>query len=90
MMMGKEMLMFFMSLALGYILCVVAKKQTSVLKTLGYTLGISMIVMAFLVALLVSQHCCGTACTGMHGNMGGMNKMGCGMMKHSMHVKGAK
>ena len=51
----KEMFVFFLSLALGYILCIVAKKQTSVLKTLGYTLGIAIMIMTFLYAL-VSSH----------------------------------
>ena len=52
----KEMFVFFLSLALGYILCIVAKKQTSVLKTLGYTLGISVMVLTFLGALVTSQN----------------------------------
>ena len=52
----KEMFVFFLSLALGYILCIVAKKQTSVLKTLGYTLGIAIMVMTFASALIVSQN----------------------------------
>ena len=51
----KEMLGFFLSLALGYILCVIAKKQTSILKTVGYTLGIAMLVMTFLSALVMSH-----------------------------------
>ena len=54
-MLFKAMFMFFLSLALGYIMCVIAKKQTSVLKTVGYTLGISMIVLTFLFALSVTQ-----------------------------------
>ena len=51
----KEMFVFFMSLALGYILCVIAKKQTSILKTLGYTLGISIMVLTFAYALVAAQ-----------------------------------
>jgi len=51
----KELFILFMSLALGYILCVVAKKQDSVLKTLGYTLGIATITLSLLSGLFVSQ-----------------------------------
>ena len=52
---GKEMFVFFLSLALGYILCVIAKKQTSILKTVGYTLGIAVLVLTFLSALVMSN-----------------------------------
>ena len=69
----KEMFVFFLSLGLGYVLCILARKEKSVLKTLGYTLGIATIVMTLLSGLIASQ----TA---------GMNKMVCGkicpMMKH--------
>jgi len=50
----KEMFVFFMSLALGYILCVVARKQKAALKTLGYTIGISIMVLTFAYALLMA------------------------------------
>ena len=76
----KEMFVFFLSLGLGYILCILARREKSVLKTLGYTLGIATIVMTLLAALMVSQNAC-------------MNKAmygkGCPMMKHHT-MKGAK
>ena len=86
-MMGKYMLGFFMSLALGYVLCILAKKQTSILKTLGYTLGIAIMVLTFLSALLASQSTCMN--TKGYGHMDKMGKMGCPMMK-SMHTKTVK
>ena len=73
------MFMFFLSLMLGYIMCVIAKKQTSVLKTLGYTLGIAMIVLTFLYALSVSQ--------GYYSGKGPGGMMGCKMMKCMPMVK---
>ena len=78
----KEMFVFFLSLGLGYVLCILAKKEKSVLKTLGYTLGIATIVMTLLSALMVSQNAC----------MGKMTygKAGCLMMKHHMPMKGMK
>ena len=51
----KEMFVLFLCLALGYILCVMAKKQTSILRTLGYTLGISIITLSLLLAFVASQ-----------------------------------
>ncbi|MDD5428082.1 MAG: hypothetical protein PHI58_02470 [Candidatus Omnitrophica bacterium] len=79
----KEIFMFFMSLALGYILCVVAKKQTAVLKTVGYTLGAAIIALTLLSGLIMSPYACmkdiGKGCP--H----------CKMMKHcGMHMKGMK
>ena len=74
-MMGcKEMFVFFLSLGLGYVLCILARREKSVLKTLGYTLGIATIAMTLLFTLVASQ----TTCT--NKMMGG--KMGCTMMKH--------
>lgn len=51
----KEMFVFFLSLALGYILCVVARKQVSVLKTVGYTLGIAIMILTFTYALIAAH-----------------------------------
>ena len=73
----KEMFICFLSLALGYILCVIAKKQTSVLKTTGYTLGVGIIALTFLAALGTSYYGQGKPC-GMGDKMG---KCAC-MMKH--------
>ena len=70
----REMFVFFLSLGLGYVLCILARREKSVLKTLGYTLGISAIVMTLLMALMVSQNACANKM------MGG--KKGCPMMKH--------
>ena len=81
-MMPKEVFLLFLSLGLGYVLCVIAKKEKSVLKTLGYTLGIATIVMTLLAALMASQNAC------MNKMIGG--KMGCPMMKHHMPMKGMK
>ena len=77
----KEMFVFFLSLGLGYVLCILAKKEKHVLKTLGYTLGIATIVMTLLAALMVSQNACMNK--GMYGK-------GCPMMKHHMPMRGAK
>ena len=41
MFMMKGALALFMSLTIGYVLCILAEKQKDILKTLGYTLGIS-------------------------------------------------
>ncbi len=53
----KEMFVLFLSLALGYMLCVVAKKEKHMLKTVGYTLGISIMALSFLFALVSSMAC---------------------------------
>ena len=79
----KEMFVFFLSLALGYILCVIAKKQTSILKTVGYTFGISVIALTLLSALMMSRSSCMNKM--LCGNMG---KMNCPMMRHHMPMKG--
>lgn len=51
--MGYSFKMFF-CLGLGYVLCVVAKKEKGLLKTLGYTLGISILVLSLLYGLVAS------------------------------------
>ena len=48
----RSAFMLFLSLGLGYILCVIAKKQEGVLKTLGYSLGVSILVLSFAYGLL--------------------------------------
>ena len=50
----KGVFMLFLSLGLGYVLCVLAKKQEGLLKTLGYTLGISILVLSLIYALETS------------------------------------
>jgi len=44
-----------LSLVLGYLLCVVANKQEKILKTLGYTIGISIMVIGILYGLMMSN-----------------------------------
>lgn len=73
MFMMKGMITLFLSLALGYVLCILAKKQDGLLKTLGYTLGISIMALSLLGGIVES---CAKNCM--------MNKMVCmhTMMKH--------
>lgn len=73
----KQVLIGF---AAGYILCVIAKKQEGLLRTLGYTLGISTMVLVFIYGLLASQPCCPTKLDKM---------MGCKYMmcEKGMHTK---
>ena len=78
----KEMFVFFLSLGLGYVLCILARREKSVLKTLGYTLGIAAMVMTLLSALIASQNCSS-------GNMM-RGKMNCPAMKHHMPMKGVR
>lgn len=85
MMMGEMHL--FISIVLGYGLCVVAKKQEGLLKTVGYTFGISILALSLVSAALISQVKChykgGMCICGMsHMKQGGM-MMGkpCPMMK---------
>jgi len=51
----KGIFMLFLSLSLGYVLCVLAERQKGVLRTLGYTLGISMLVLSLLYGLLGAE-----------------------------------
>ena len=50
----KSASMLFLSLGVGYALCVLAKKQEGILKTLGYTLGISILVLSLAYGLVAS------------------------------------
>ncbi len=43
-----------LSLAFGYFVCVVAKKQTGILKSMGYIIGVAILVFAILYALIIS------------------------------------
>ena len=67
------------SLALGYVLCVIAKKQVGILKSLGYTLGIATLVLSLMYGLIIS----GVNCPLMAkmASMCGM-KSGCCHMMH--------
>jgi len=66
----KGLLTLFISLSMGYALCILAKKQDGILKTLGYTLGISIIALSLIVSLVSSE--------AGHGAMGKMCQMKCG------------
>ena len=46
------------ALAAGYLLCVVAKKQEGLLKSLGYTIGISIIVLGLGFGLTMANSEC--------------------------------
>lgn len=48
MFMMKGILVLFVSLAIGYVLCILAEKQKGTLRTVGYTLGIAIIALALL------------------------------------------
>ena len=55
MIMMKGALILFMSLAIGYVLCVLANKQKKgLLQTVGYTLGTAIIVLSLLYGVLDS------------------------------------
>ena len=51
----KGAFMLFMSLGIGYILCVLAEKQKGLLKTLGYTLGIAIITLSLMASAVESS-----------------------------------
>lgn len=44
----------FLSFALGYVVCILARRESGVLKTLGYTIGISILIFSLLYALFIS------------------------------------
>jgi len=81
-MMHGPLVVLFIALSLGYFVCVAARKQMGILKTVGYTIGISMIVLSLLwglaTSVLMSSHPMGK---GMHKMMGGYKGMQCSMMK---------
>ena len=55
MFMMKGALALFMSLAIGYVLCILASKQKKgLLQTIGYTLGTAIIVLSLLYSALDS------------------------------------
>lgn len=67
MFMMKGMMALFMSLAIGYILCILAKKQEGLLKTVGYALGVAILAISLLCGAIgsltahcmMSKHMCG-------------------------------
>lgn len=74
----KEIFVFFLTLALGYMICLQARKQGGVLKTLGYTLGAATIIFTMLYGLFSTQYPCYSKCG--YGKPG----MGMKMMRHPM------
>lgn len=57
--MMQSAFMLFASLGIGYLLCILARKEKGNLRILGYTLGISVLVLALLYGLMgaYSKHC---------------------------------
>ena len=51
----KGAFMLFMSLGIGYVLCVLAEKQKGLLKTVGYTLGIAIIALSLMASAVESS-----------------------------------
>lgn len=55
----RGIFVLFLSLALGYILCVIAKKQEGLLKAVGNALGVAIIAITLILGLLSAQLKCG-------------------------------
>jgi len=51
----KGAFMLFMSLGIGYYLCVLAEKQKNLLRTVGYTLGIAIIALSLMASAVESS-----------------------------------
>ena len=51
----KGAFMLFMSLGIGYVICVLAEKQEGLLRTLGYTLGIAIIALSLTASAVESS-----------------------------------
>ena len=58
----KGAFMLFMSLGIGYVLCVLAEKQKGLLKTIGYTLGIAIIALSLMASAIESSVKLGPCC----------------------------
>lgn len=56
--MMKGALALFISLALGYIMCILADKQKGILRVVGYTLGAAIIIMSLLFGAYESNLMC--------------------------------
>jgi len=81
-MLMKEIFILSLSLGLGYAVCVLAERQKKLMRTVGFTLGISIIVLGLLSGLFASEICCGKRPS--------MWKQHCMMMKHGMTMKHGK
>ena len=80
----KDMFVLFMSLALGYVMCILARKEKSMLKTVGYTLGICIIAMTLLYGFFASQMYCSNLMTGKAA------RVNCPSVRHPMSAKGVR
>ncbi|MFA6079386.1 MAG: hypothetical protein WC779_06555 [Candidatus Omnitrophota bacterium] len=60
----KEAMMVFICLSLGYAVCVLAEKQKKLMRTIGFTIGISIITLTLLYGL-VSSDLASSRCMGM-------------------------
>lgn len=61
-----------LALSLGYVICVIAKKQEGLLKSLGYTIGISILTLTLLYGFMMAGTNClmkGKPSCGMKGQM---------------------
>lgn len=58
MFMMKGLTMLFISLAIGYVVCILARKQEGILKTVGYTIGIGILALSLLCAAAESMSQC--------------------------------
>ena len=69
----KGIFVLFVSLSMGYVLCILARKQEGILKTLGYTLGISMIALSLVGNAVETGMKCGME----RKSIGGSKSMQC-------------
>lgn len=54
-MLMKHAFVLFLSISLGYIVCVVAEKQKNILRTVGFTLGVAIIVLSLLYGVFDNE-----------------------------------
>ena len=58
----KTMFLLYLSLGVGYMFCVVAKKQDGLLKTVGYTLGITVMAITLISGAMLAHPCLEAIC----------------------------
>lgn len=51
----RNIFTLFLALSLGYVLCVIAKKQEGLLKTLGYGLGLGILLVTLIYGLFTPE-----------------------------------
>lgn len=84
MFMVKGILLLSVSLAIGYVLCILARRESGPLKTLGYTLGIAVITLTLLYGAFESL----IRCPRMGNPMCAYKMMKCPGMSHMKgHLK---